>query len=69
MYKGIRRNERKRDQIQRRVERARRAARRRFEVRPSITDERNQQLGQFSSLLDTHLMYDDQLAFQIYQKD
>ena len=54
------------DQPQPQPQRARRAAVRQFWVRPWLTEERRQQLGQFSSLLDTQLMLEDPVAFQNY---
>ena len=56
------------DQPQPQPQRARRAAVRQFWVRPWLTEERRQQLGQFSSLLDTQLRLDDPVAFQNYTR-
>lgn len=61
-------DEQQTDQLQSQPQRARRAAVRQFWVRPWLREERRQQLGQFSSLLDTHLRLEDPVAFQNYTR-
>ena len=48
--------------------RVRRAVNRQVWVQPWITEDRRQTLGQFSSLLDTHLRLEDPVAFQNYTR-
>ncbi|KAJ3599237.1 hypothetical protein NHX12_033200 [Muraenolepis orangiensis] len=60
-------DEQQTDQLPSQPQRARRAAVSQFWVRPWL-GERRQQLGQFSSLLDTHLRLEDPVAFQNYTR-
>ena len=57
-------DEQQTDQLQSQPQRVRRAAVRQFWVRPWLREERRQQLGQLSSLLDTHLRLEDPVAFE-----
>ena len=61
-------DEQQTDQLQSQPQRARRAAVRQLWVRPWLIEERRQHLGQFSSLLDTHLRLEDPVAFQNYTR-
>ncbi|XP_062575295.1 putative nuclease HARBI1 [Saccostrea cucullata] len=54
--------------VQLRQRRVRRAALRRFWVRPWLTEERRQQFGHYSNLLDSHLRLEDPAAFQNYTR-
>ena len=61
-------DEQQTDQLQSQPQRARRDAVRQFWVRPWLREERRQQLGQLSSLMDTHLRLEDPVAFQNYTR-
>ena len=56
------------DQQQQQPARVRRTMVRQFWVRPWLTEERRQHLGQFSSLLDSHLRLEDPVTFQNYTR-
>ena len=56
------------DQLQGQPQRVRRTVLRPVWVRPGITEEKRHSLGQFSSLLDTHLRFEDPVTFQNYTR-
>ena len=56
------------DQQQQQPARVRRTMVRQFWVRPWLTKERRQHLGQFSSLLDSHLRLENPVTFQNYTR-